>query len=411
MRKYLLLMVVFIRSAVAQEPPVWIKTDYLLCWIKNNPVPVPLVTEASLDDTLPGAIGQPHPHVVLGKKSISMDLMQGFQVDAGGWIKSEVGIEGSYFLLSTASRSKSITTSGEPGSHNYAVPIFDPTGVFGLKGKAGETIFILPGPLEGPGFFGQFQLQLRSRLQGVELSGLYRLINKESFQLRLLGGFFWFQLHEKLFLKAETHAAPGASFGHAFYNTADRFHTTNNFLAGQFKIDTRYQTHKWYLQAALQGALGAMLQEAKIKGSSETSGGNLFFLTKGTASKVLPGGIFAEPSNSGTHQRNPMAWGFETKIRTGFEITKNIDVHLGYTFLWLSKVLRPGDQIDRKINSTGTALANASRATVGTGPGPIPPDGPAAPAPAPTGPKRPKDRFKSATFWVQGLDFGIQFNF
>ena len=35
-------------------------------------------------------------------------------------------------------------------------------------------------------------------------------------------------------------------------------------------------------------------------------------------------------------------------------------------------VLRPGDQIDRKINSTRTALADASRATVGTGPGPVP---------------------------------------
>lgn len=404
-------MIIFARSAVAQETPYWIETDYLLWWIKNNPVPVPLVTNASLDDNLPGAIGQPHTRVVLGKKSINMDLMQGFQVETGGWIKSNVGMEGSYFLLPTTSRGKSITTSGEPGSHNYAVPIFDPSGVFGLNGKAGETIFILPGPLEGPGFSGQFQLQMRSWLQGAELNGLYRMINKESFQLKLLGGFFWLQLHEKLFLKAQTQAAPGSSFGHAFYNTVDRFNTTNNFLAGQLKLDARYQTHKWFLEGALKGVLGAMLQEVKIKGSSETSGGNLFFLTHGTSTKVLPGGIFAEPSNSGTPKRNPMAWGFETKIRTGFEMTKNIDVHLGYTFLWLSKILRPGDQIDRKINSTRSALAQASRATVGTGPGPIPADGPPGPAPAPTGSKRPKVHFKSATFWVQGLDFGIQFNF
>jgi hypothetical protein len=411
MRKYLLLMIVFIRSAVAQETPYWIETDYLLGWIKNNPIAVPLITDASLDDTLPGAIGQPHTRVVLGKKSLNMDLMQGFQIAAGAWIKDDVGMEGSYFLLPTTSRSKSLSTSGEPGSPNYAVPIFDPSGVFGLSGHPGETIFILPGPLDGPGFTAKYHLQLTSRLQSAELSGIYRVIDKECFQLKLLGGFCWFQLHEKLIFKGNTHAAPGSSFGHAFYNIADRFETTNNFLAGDLKIDARYQTHKWYLKAALQGALGAMLQEVKIKGSSKTSGGNLFFLTQGTESKVLPGGIFAEPSNRGTHKHHPFSWSFETKLQTGFEISKNCEVHLGYTFLWLSKVLRPGNQIDRKINSTRTALAKASRDTVGTGPGPIPPDGPPGPAPAPTGSKRPKVPFKSSTFWAQGLDFGIQFNF
>lgn len=413
MWKSLFLACILVRSAFAQEcAKYWIEAEYLLWLIKENPVPTPLITNGSYDDPLPGAIGQPHTRIVLGKRSIDMGWMQGFQADAGLWICRNLGIEGSYFLLPTVSKSKSLNTSGNPGSPNYAVPIFDVSGVFGLNGVPGETIFILPGPFfSDPGFSAKYTLRLKSQLQGAELNGLYRMINKDSFQLECLGGLRWLHLHEMLLFKAHSLAVPGSSFGLAFYNSTDRFETTNNFLAGQLEIDARYQTKKWHLEAIVKGALGTTLQKVKIEGSSQTSDGNVFFQTKGTENEILHGGIFAEPSNVGAHKKSPIAWGFETKIRTGFEITKNIEINLGYTFLWISKVLRPGDQIDRKINSTRTALADASRATVGTGTGPISFGAPPGPAPAPSGPIRPKVLFKTATFWAQGLDAGIQFDF
>lgn len=413
MWKYFLLAFTLVGAAFAQASTnYWIDGEYLLWRIKNNPIPIPLVTSASYADPLPGAIGQPHTRVVLGEKSIDMGWMQGFQVDAGAWIKHNIGIEGSYFLLPTVSQTKSLSTSGNLGSPNYAVPIFDVSGVFGLNGVPGETIFILPGPfMSDPGFSATYILHLTSQLQSAELNGLYRIINKKNFQFECSGGFRWLQLYEKLLFKANSLAVPGSIFGHAFYNTRDRFETTNNFLAGQLNIDARYRTKKWHLDALLKGALGAVLQKVKIEGSSQTSNGNLFFETMGTGNTILPGGIFAEPSNIGSHRKSPMAWSFETKVKTGYAITKHIEIHLGYTFLWISRVLRPGNQIDRKINSTRTALADASRATVGIGPGPIPFGGPPGPAPAASGPVRPKALFRSATFWAQGLDAGIQFNF
>ncbi|MBS0652442.1 MAG: BBP7 family outer membrane beta-barrel protein [Verrucomicrobia bacterium] len=413
MWKYLLLALLLLRPACAHaKDKYWVDADYLLWFIKDNPNPVPLVTKASFDDPLPGAIGQPHTRTVLGKKSIDMGLMQGFQVDAGLWIRRNIGIEGGYFLLPTVSESKSVNTSGSPGSANYAVPIFDVSGVFGLNGVPGETIFILPGPIDNdPGFLGKFRLQLKSRLQGAELNAIYRMVDNKSFQLKWLGGFCWVQLHEKLNFKGKTHAAAHSSFGNAFYNIADRFETANDFLAGQLKIDACYQTKRWYLEANLKGALGAVLQKVNVEGSSKSSGGNVFFLTKGTENKTLHGGIFAEPGNRGSHHKNPMAWGFESKVQTGFDLTKHVEVHVGYTFLWISKMLRPGKQIDRKINSTRTALADASRATVGIGPGPVPFGGQSEPAPVPQGPHRPKVPFKSSTFWAQGLNAGIEFRF
>lgn len=404
MWKLLVLAFIFFGSAYAQE--CWVETDYLLWFIKKNPLPATLVTTASFADPLPGAIGQPHTNVVLGNKPMDMGWVQGFQVNGG------VGmIEANYFFLPTVSQSKTLSTSGNPGSPNFAVPIFDVSGVFGLNGIPGETIFILPGPISGnPGFAGTFILRLKSQLQSAELNGLHRMIHRDNFQLEYLGGLRWFYLNEMLLFEVTSHAAPGSPFGLAFFNAKDQFKTINHFLAAQLKLDVRYRIKKCHLDAILKGALGTTLQAIKIEGSSQTSNGNLFFLTQGTGNAILPGGIFAQPSNIGVHKKSSIAWGFETRVRTRFEMTKKISIAFGYTFLWISKVLRPGDQIDRKINSTRTALADASRTTVGVGPGPIP-FGTPGPAPASSGPVKPTTLFKTSTFWTQGIDAGIQFNF
>lgn len=412
-KTHLLLGFFLVKSAIAQgTDKYWIDVDYLLWKIKENPVPAALVTKADFSDALPGAIGQPHTRVVLGKKSVDMEWMQGFELGAGAWLKQNIGLQASFFLLPSVSKSKHLKTSGQPGSANYAVPIFDVTGVFGLNGVPGETIFILPGPDENePGFFGDFTLLLKSELQGAELNTFYRSLRREHFVLDWIFGVRWIDLHEKFLFKARTHAASGSSFGNAFYNFKDRFETTNHFLAGQVGMDARFKTKRWHLDALLKGELGATLEKLEIHGSSRTSGGNLFFLTEGTANETLAGGVFAEPSNRGSRKKSRFAWGIESKIRAGVDVTKTLELHLGYSFLWISKVLRPGDQIDRKINSTRTALADASRATVGVGPGPVPFGGAPAAAPLPRGSKRPKPLFKTSSFWAQGLDVGVEFHF
>lgn len=395
------------QTSLDQQPSCWIEADYLLWFIKKNPLPVPLLTTASFADPLPGAIGQKGTHVKLGRDHVHMGWMNGFRVGVGGAVSPHFEMEGSYFLLPTVSKKRSFRTSGEPGSRNFAVPIFDVTGVCGLKGVPGETIFILPGPLDGdPGFFGKFDLRLTSRLQGAEAIGLYQLFEGESFHLQGLGGFRWLQLHESLLFKAKTHSIPGVPFPPGFFNFSDRFSTWNNFLGAEFGIGGKYLREKWKLEGKIKGALGAVLEQVKIHGTSRTSGGNLFFETKGTANQTLPGGIFAQPTNRGRHNRNAFAYAFEARIDTGYNFTRNLSVDLGYTFLWLSQVLRPGKQIDRKINTTLTALADASRKTVGTGPGPIP-FGDSAGAPAPRGSKKPRVPFKTSSFYAQGLEVGV----
>lgn len=393
-------------------PPFWIKYEYLLWSIKDQPVPIPLVTTASFADPLPGALHQPGSKVKVGEENISLGWQSGFRISAGSYLNNclNIGMETDYFLLPKFSHRKTLSTGGLPGDPNFAVPIHDVTGIWGLNGIPGESIFILPGPLDGdPGFKGKFSLHTSSKLQGMEINTIFP-VDCQGIEFDLLGGFRWIQLKESLTFAAKTKTVPSFPFEPAFYNTEDRFLTTNNFFGGQLGVRGSCCYQCWSLNGSLKLGAGVMNQRVGIHGFSQTSGGNLFFETKGTSHDILRGGIFAQPTNIGTNHKNIFAAIFDSDIRAGYQISNNIKLFAGYSFLWISHLVRPGNQMDRNINPTFTALADASRDTVGEGFGPIP-FGEPEPARPKQGAKKPDFSFKSKNFWAQGLTAGIEFCF
>ncbi len=393
--------------------PVWIEGEYLLWSIKKNPLPVPLVTKGSLSDPIVGALGQLGTKIKLGKQHIDMGWMNGIQVTAGLWLShsQQIGLETSYFLLPTTSRKKSLHTSGALGSPSYAAPIYDITGLWGLNGSPGESIYLLPGPLEDmPGFQGNFNLKLSSKFQGAQLNSVYRFAKWHLFQLNAIAGFRWLQLKEQLKFRVSTHTVPGFPFGFAFANTKDSFKTNNDFYGGQAGIGAEYASRYLDVKGILQVGLGAALEAIHIHGSSKTSNGNLFYETKNTAGETLKGGIFAQKTNIGTYHRQVFAAVVDAHVQANIKISRYFELGAGYSLLWISAVARPGKQIDRKINPTLTALADASRDTVGTQQAPTPfgMPGPAQPA---KGAKRPDFSLKNSDFWAQGLIVGVTARF
>ena len=191
----------------------WVTGDSLLWWFKGSPLPVPLVTSGAPGDAIPGALGQPGTRVLIGGAPIETAVRSGGRVAAGLWVDPERtwGIEGNYLFLPPSNVVRSVATSGQPGSPTLAVPIFDTTGVFGLNGVPGETVFILPTPFGAtPGFQGRLQLDLTSQMQGAETNVLWRPNDGEGLQLDGLAGFRWLQFSESLALTATTGAAAAA---------------------------------------------------------------------------------------------------------------------------------------------------------------------------------------------------------
>lgn len=393
--------------------PMWIEGEYLLWKIKKNPLPVPLVTRGSFSDPIIGALGQSGTKIKLGKQHIDMGWMNGIQVIAGLWLTppQQIGLEASYFLLPTTTRKKSLLTSGEIGSPSYAVPIYDVTGLWGLNGLPGESIYLLPGPLEtSPGFHGDFNLKLSSQFQGAQLNGIFGIAKGHLFLLNAIIGFRWLQLKEHLNFRVSTHTVPSFPYGFSFADTKDSFKTDNNYCGSQVGIGAGYTSRHFDLKGIFQAGLGAVLEAIHIRGSLKTSNGNLFYETKNTANETLKGGIFAQKTNIGTHHRQIFAALVDANIQARLKISRHLELDAGYSFLWISALARPGKQIDRKINPTLTALADASRETVGTQQAPTP-FGMPGPAQPKQGAKRPEFSLKNSDFWVQGLTIGVTARF
>lgn len=396
---------------VKPEAVLKVSATYLYWQMKDQPLNTPLVTSASYEDTIPGAIGQPHTQVLWGNGNIKIGHQHGFLINAILPYKRQLEFESSYFFLPKSSKKQSLMTSGEPGSANFAVPVFDTTGFWGLNGIPGETVFLLPGPLfGGPGFSAQFHLKVSSQFQGAELnSSLTFLNNQNDFRLVALGGFRWLQLEESLYFTAKSETVPDFPFGEGHYNFKDSFKTMNNFYGAQLGLKGQYNRGLWFGSGFLKGGLGVVSKKISIHGKSNTLGGNLFYEVDGAAMK-LDGGVFAQRSNQGVHEHNHFAGIFETSVCGGFNLNSFIKIFVGYDFLFIGNVSRPGKQINRKINPTRTALASVSRETAGTTIGPIP-FGMSAGAEAPQGKKEPQAYSKSSHFWAQGLMAGLSIDF
>lgn len=395
-----------------EAPRGWVVGEYLLWWLKESPLPAPLVTSGSFAAGIPGALGEAGTRVLIGGQPMDTGANSGGRFVFGLWLDPEArfGVEGTYLFLPRSVTRQSAETSGQPGSPTLAVPFFDVTGVFGRGGVPGETVFILPTPFGAtPGFQGRFDLGLASQLQGAEVNGAWRLSDSTPLWLSALAGFRWLQFEEDLTVSGLTSAAVGAPFA-GFYNVFDRFQTRNNFWGGQLGARAVFDFEPLRLEALVKVALGSMHEDVNIGGSSQTSSGNLFFSTKGTAGQVLPGGIFTQPSNIGSYGHDAFAVVPEISTRISYRLTQAVQLSAGYSFLYVSTLVRPGDQIDRNINSTRTSLADASRATVGTGPGPIP-FGKPGPAPAASGPAAPTFHFHESDFWAQGINIGVLVEF
>ena len=106
-----------------------------------------------------------------------------------------------------------------------------------------------------------------------------------------------------------------------------------------------------------------------------------------------PGGVFTQGSNIGSRARDSFCVIPELQLQAGVNLSSRLRAFVGYDFLYVSNVVRPGDQIDRTLNFTSNSAIS----------GVSPPTLIGAPRPAPL--------FENSSFWAQGINIGIEFRF
>jgi hypothetical protein len=354
---------------------LWISGEYLLWWIKEGPLPTPLVTTGAPGGALfaRGALGNPTTQVLFGGSDIDYGSFSGFRVTAGGWIDScqTFGLEASGFLLPQRS-TDFVASANAAGSPFLAVPLNSAVAIPGSGIPTGEIGF----PVSAPGFNTGVSVSSQSRLWGFEVNGLWNAYRGDVFRVELLGGFRYLDLDEELNLSARA-AVPGVA---AIASLNDGFDTRNQFYGGQVGARLGLRWCRFGVSLAGKVALGAVHEVVDVSGNKS--------VTVGAFNATAPGGLFAQPTNIGRRTRDEFAVLPEAQVRVDFAVTSWLTVFAGYNFLYLNNVVRPGDQIDRTVNLTQL-----------TG---LPPA---------VGPARPAPQFNDSDFWAHGLNVGLEFRY
>jgi hypothetical protein len=349
---------------------LFITAEYLLWWIKSSSMP-PLITTGPVGST--GALGAPGTIVLFGG-DIDNETRSGGRFHTWYWFDDDHcwGLDGRVFFL--ANRSVNFG-AGSDQFPLLARPFFEQN-----TGTESAEIATLPGLASGTVSVNSF-----SRLWGADLNLRRNIWEGCCLRWDLLAGFRYLSLREGLSINENLVAAPTAPvFAGDTISVLDQFNTRNQFYGGQLGSLMEFRRNRWTLDFDFRLGLGNTHQVVDIRG-------NQLVTTPAGSTSFSEGGLLALPSNIGSFNRDRFAVVPEVGVTLGLQVTPHIKLLVGYTFLYWSNVVRPGNQIDRVIDVS--QIPNAGLA--------VPSAGGAHPAVL----------FKSTDFWAQGLSFGMEFRF
>lgn len=363
-------------------PTWWVDGGALLWSVKSAPLPPTLTGFAagspSATTGFGGELGVPGT-TVLSPDHLNYDPFAGGRFSIGHWLPSDprfaLEVDG-FFLADRSAGFSAVSNGATPLRLPFTnVP---PGGGFPI----GPSSFVLA----DPGFASGGQT-IGSSLQlwGVEGNGLYRAFSGPGFTVSWLAGFRYLDLREDLSIASVENLLATPTPG--TYTGSDFFSTKNQFFGAQVGVKAQKQLGQFDGSVLAKVALGDNYQTVKINGTSSVVGTGF-----GIPPVTVPGGLFTQPSNIGSQSRNRFAVLPEAQLQVGYTTSSRIRFFVGYDFIYLSNVVRPGNQIDTTLNLSGNAAIN----------------GPAA---AFAGAARPQPLLNGSSFWAQGLNIGASYQF
>jgi len=388
------------RSILTPQGRFYVSGEYLLWWSKGFDTPVlattspPNVPQGVNVPTNPlnptpvaGVLGFPTTTTLFGGSPITFDGQSGFRFKVGYWLDCEHlwAIEGGGFFLGQSANNFAVDSLTTPV---IARPFLGVT-PFGTRENA--ELVASPGIVPGDAFASQGRLTIDSSTQlwGAELNARRNICCGCDYRVDVLAGFRYLHLDEGLHITEDLVAlravpAAGINVGDRIIVT-DRFDTKNDFYGAQLGVVAEYRYGRWFAEGTFKLGLGVVHQVVDIHGSTTITP-----LDPTVAGRQFGQGLLALDSNSGTFSRDRFAVVPEVGLKVGYQLTDQLRAFVGYNFLYVSSVVRPGDQIDRALDE-----------------GKIPPFT-AAVAP---GQPRPLVPFKPSDFWAQGLTVGFEWRY
>lgn len=361
----------------------WAQVDYLMAWQDPMRVPPLAIQANSLPELfLPGATVLLGDGNTTGRDTMLNDRRAGGRLRFG-WRLSRfrnLDIQAEYFGLGTATDSFLAQSGGAPV---VGVPYVDVHGF--ANSPDGETAlahspirWVAKSQLDGGGVLFRRTLCCN---EGCGPSWLNCGSVPTSSRFEALLGYRYLQLRESLEGDYRgTAGQPATTF-----EIQDNFRTFNQFNGVDFGVQWKGRRGYWSMDGLLKMSVGNVREIVRISGSSTFSQNGVVL------GGPISSGLLAAPSNIGDYSKDAFAIVPEVGANLGYQLTKRIQLRAGYTFIYWSRMVRPGQQIDRDVNPDNVPALNSGRPSLGTSP------------------NRPQFNFVETDYWLQGLNLGAEY--
>ncbi len=360
----------------------WVSAEALHWWQDGMSLP-PLVTTsdgANIARADAGVLGRNGTRTLFGGEDILDSGIDGFRLKFGFWFDRchTWGLGAEYFHLGSESENFRATSSGSP---ILARPFFNTT-----TGLNDSELVAFPGVVSGTVtarasselYGGGFHFRrLRCCQEGCKSWLFCGCQEHYCSRSETMVGYRYLQLDEDVSINESLVGInPQGNFA-----INDSFDTRNQFngldLGWKYRVTRGY----WTYDTLLRLAIGNTRQTVRIDGSTTITDPN------NPPPTTSEGGLLAQSSNIGIHKQDEFSVVPEFNANIGYQLTDHLRATFGYTAIYWSNVVRPGDHISTDLNT-----------------GLLPP----AISPLP-GVARPEFKFNTTDYWVQGINYGLEY--
>jgi hypothetical protein len=223
-----------------------------------------------------------------------------------------------------------------------------------------------------------------NNFQGANVNVRWGLVRRPKYVLDLQTGGRWMRFDEDLNIYenlASTKNTTQAPAGSGFL-VSDQFSTNNTFYGANFGLLNTIYIGRFNLGLNAKLGVGVNNQTVDIYGNTVTN--------SVTAITSSPGGLLAMPTNIGSYSQSKVTVIPELDFQVGYQLSQRWRFTLGYSLLYWSNVVRPGNIIDPVVNPNQFPPAST---------GPL------------VGPARPAFAWNTADLFIQGANLGLEFRY
>lgn len=347
----------------------WMSSDALLWFTPNRSMPALITTSdpqtlPALRDNAPGNV-----QTVFGDE-INGEASGGIRLEFGKQVSEDFSIAGRFWWL--GNNDDSYSASDDGSNMSIGRPFFNLL----IPEQDAYLIASEPGPDVSVDFTGSIAARNQLSLWAAEAYGQLSLAKVDNAAFDLIGGYSHFSVSDMLWIQSEAIREDTARIR----RLTDTFDIENQFNGGQIGFRLAMNHDRWSVSTLTKIHLGNMNQQISISGSDSDQ-------TPPAAAAVDSDGFLAM-EHTGEYERDTFSFVPEVNFKLGYAVRDNVNLTLGYSFLYFDNVALTGDVVNTNIYPL--SIHDTDDLFAGN---------------------RPSFNFNDSGLWIQGIDFGMTIDF